>query len=181
MIVETESTNVAVRCYQCKREGPEEEFVKKSNTTSSRVCKACQRKRSKEDYWKNPKKVNAAHREYYRTHTTQVRAAQAAYEKTAKGHFTKRKAHLKRSFGITPADYLSMLIDHDGECQICRQPHTPSNLLCVDHDHETDQVRGLLCDHCNSALGFVEEDKQILSAMAAYIDRHNVVSEQFAT
>jgi Recombination endonuclease VII len=44
----------------------------------------------------------------------------------------------------------------DGEplCWICRQPESvPGRSLAVDHDHETKQVRGLLCTSCNRALG----------------------------
>ena len=60
-----------------------------------------------------------------------------------------------------------MLLEQGGQCAICRTP--PPNLdgwrLDIDHDHETNQVRGLLCGHCNLMVGYLE--KNILNLMAA--------------
>ena len=54
---------------------------------------------------------------------------------------------------ITVEEYVKMFIQQDGRCKIC-QRQFPS--LCVDHNHNTSQVRGLLCFGCNRNLNDVE-------------------------
>ena len=69
-----------------------------------------------------------------------------------------------------------LTIKQDGKCGICGLPQSQlSRRLAIDHNHETDRVRGLLCGHCNSGLGFFNSDKyhtdQLQSAIR-YLDEH---------
>lgn len=53
-----------------------------------------------------------------------------------------------------------LIIKQDGKCGICGISQKQlGKTLCIDHDHETDKVRGLLCGNCNSALGMFDCDK----------------------
>ncbi len=60
---------------------------------------------------------------------------------------------------------LDSIIDHydkcfeeqEGKCAICRQPEPMNRRLSLDHDHQTGQLRGLLCCMCNLALGNFEK------------------------
>jgi hypothetical protein len=49
--------------------------------------------------------------------------------------------------------------------------------LAVDHNHETGEVRGLLCNACNAALGNLGDTKGDVLAAAAYLE----VADDFAT
>ena len=61
-----------------------------------------------------------------------------------------------------------MLRDQKGVCAACgRPPHRTR--LDVDHDHATNEVRGLLCRGCNLALGGVEDDPQTLLRLIQYL------------
>jgi len=53
-------------------------------------------------------------------------------------------------------------------CEVCGG----ANRLCVDHDHETNLVRGLLCTACNSALGLLKEDVKIMESLIDYKKKH---------
>jgi len=60
------------------------------------------------------------------------------------------------AYGITQAEYGTMLERQGGLCAICTIPMSPGKGTHVDHDHITDQVRGLLCSSCNHSLGHLE-------------------------
>jgi hypothetical protein len=68
----------------------------------------------------------------------------------------KLSATQKRVFGLTQAEFEMLWDFSDGCCQICGKPFapTPQRRCCIDHSHETGQVRGLLCPPCNYALGY---------------------------
>ena len=57
-----------------------------------------------------------------------------------------------------------------GDCAICKL-HLPEDQQCVDHDHLTDYVRGVLCQPCNQVLGFAGDNIGLLAEMADYVSR----------
>ena len=63
-------------------------------------------------------------------------------------HSKTRARRLMTLYGITLAQYASMLKRQGGRCAICGRPPKRRN-LDVDHDHATGRVRGLLCFNCN--------------------------------
>ena len=75
---------------------------------------------------------------------------------------------LKAQYGITPEQYTEMVVAQGGVCLICREV---SEGLCVDHDHVTGKVRGLLCHECNMALGKMKDDPARLRSAAEYLER----------
>lgn len=75
-----------------------------------------------------------------------------------------------KKYGITSDDYDEMLIEQNGVCGICGQPPT-TRRLCIDHDHETGIVRGLLCNECNVALGASKDSISVLQRMINYLTK----------
>ena len=69
-----------------------------------------------------------------------------------------------------------MLAEQDGGCGICGDP-PGKTALHVDHDHETGVVRGLLCFRCNSALGNLRDDPDIITLALVYVTRHREASQ----
>lgn len=85
-------------------------------------------------------------------------------------HLWFRRYHLTNTYGITPEQYEAMLAEQGGVCAICRRKDKGRN-LAVDHDHETGQVRGLLCQACNRAIGQLGEDPDRLDTAVSYLRR----------
>lgn len=76
-----------------------------------------------------------------------------------------REYHLRRRYGIGQAHVERILAMQSGRCPGCGKPD-PEH---VDHDHETGEVRGLLCFNCNQALGNVRDDTSVLLRLAHYL------------
>ncbi len=70
--------------------------------------------------------------------------------------------HLKGTYGITNQDKLIMYIDQSLQCAICGKDFRSINDAHVDHDHETEKVRGLVHVKCNTFIGFIERNKDLL-------------------
>ena len=81
-----------------------------------------------------------------------------------------RRWFLRKQYGISPEQYEQMLADQGGKCATCRR-EDPKKRLAVDHDHETGEVRGLLCGPCNRFLGWINENPEVLRVMTAYLNK----------
>jgi len=84
-----------------------------------------------------------------------------------------RKARLKYMYGLTLDEYNERLIEQDHACAICRTHVSQlTKPLFVDHDHNTDDIRGLLCFGCNTTLGYIEKvGVGMLDAMREYLGK----------
>jgi len=79
-------------------------------------------------------------------------------------------ACLKR-YGLTPERYEVMRQEQNGKCAICGTPEQ-GHPLCVDHCHASGRIRGLLCKHCNSGLGYFHDDREAIRNAIQYLSRH---------
>lgn len=133
--------------------------------------------------WKKKKRkeyrdrFNARHPNYQRGYQKQWRSM-SIEERTA-WRLRERNRHrdsnlrscLKRYYGMTLEDYNAMLSRQSGRCAACgKAPPVGGKRLYVDHDHATGNVRGLLCQHCNSAIGFAGDDVSVLRSLISYLE-----------
>lgn len=83
-------------------------------------------------------------------------------------------AEVQRKYGITKDQYRDLYFQQDGKCAVCGDPERTARntLLAVDHDHISGQVRGLLCSHCNRAIGLLRDDPEVIRAAAVYVARN---------
>jgi hypothetical protein len=66
------------------------------------------------------------------------------------------KAHgrlIENNYGITLEQYRKILALQGGKCAICQIATGRAKRLAVDHDHQTGEVRGILCGPCNLMIG----------------------------
>jgi len=84
-----------------------------------------------------------------------------------------------KSKGLSLSDYGDKLAAQNFVCEICEEGEKTADwrsgktkALAIDHCHETDKIRGLLCSSCNRALGLFQDSPELLRKAADYLDRH---------
>ena len=87
---------------------------------------------------------------------------------------THRESRLKSTYGISTEEYDRMLLNQKGTCNICSRECISGRRLAVDHCHKSGKVRALLCTKCNTALGAVNDDEDLLYNMISYLREHKI-------
>ena len=152
-------------CATCKVPKDTSDFgIDKSNKDGhSYHCKKC--RSEKEAKWRkdNP--------EGQKQRTNKYREKRKEFYDSEKGIISSRKAHLKRTYGITLEEYNQKLSNQDSRCAICNgiETHDKHKVLAVDHCHKTGQVRKLLCYKCNTGLGSFNDDTNLLQKAIEYL------------
>lgn len=90
---------------------------------------------------------------------------QAKYRNSPKGRRSKRNCAYKTLYGITLDQYEILFKKQRGRCALCKKDRS----LHVDHNHVTNNVRGLLCRPCNVALGTLGDDEAGILKALAYV------------
>lgn len=82
-----------------------------------------------------------------------------------------RSTYYKRKYNISLIDYEDMLVKQNGVCAVCGGVETNSRLnhFCVDHNHDTGEVRALLCSQCNLLLGKFENNLDLFDKFIEYL------------
>lgn len=141
------------KCSKCKETKPLEKFCKHDSCRGGRhsQCKSCLAMKANDQRARDPKK---------RQH--------------------RRAYLLRRKYGISSEEYDTMSVKQRGCCAICGQPESVKwkgkvRVLSVDHNHETGQVRALLCHACNNMLGCARDNVGRLRAGIAYLELYDAV------
>ena len=74
-------------------------------------------------------------------------------------------------YGMSPEQYYEMYQQQEGKCAICGKDLGDGEYLCIDHESETGEVRGLLCKSCNSGLGFFKDNPTNLKKAIEYLEK----------
>ena len=77
-----------------------------------------------------------------------------------------RRRRLLNRMGLSTDDYRALLEAQNGWCAICCD-HEATH---IDHDHATDEFRGLLCTQCNLLLGMARDSIWVLSQAISYLE-----------
>ncbi len=77
-----------------------------------------------------------------------------------------REWNMKSKYGLSPEDIDVLLKSQNNKCPGgCGKDAT-----CIDHDHANGNVRGMLCRHCNLALGHAYDNPEVLHNLAIYLE-----------
>ena len=97
---------------------------------------------------------------------TIVQRAHRSYNRPIEREKTKNR-DLQRLYGITLSDYNEMIAEQGGTCKISTCNNDATH---VDHNHDTGEVRAILCLNCNAGLGMAKDSPVHLRAMAQYLE-----------
>jgi Autographiviridae endonuclease VII len=76
---------------------------------------------------------------------------------------------LKKNFGLTNKEYKDLLKKQNYSCAICEDINPDGKRLAVDHNHITGEIRGLLCNSCNTGLGKFLDSQFLLNKASKYV------------
>ena len=99
---------------------------------------------------------------------------QVLVKQRVSGYYYKDRSYtkfqsLKNTYGLSKEQYQEMLEISKGLCEICGGK---TSRMCVDHNHNTGQIRGMLCHTCNSAIGFLKDNINLLESAKAYLIKY---------
>lgn len=146
------------RCTICKETKPEDQFHlnKSFHDGKNRICKPCALELRREYGRKNQKTLNAKQMERY--YKDPLRYME--YER-------------KKRYGMPPGEYARMLAAQDGRCAICgTDDPAPRKHFAVDHCQDTGAVRGLLCSNCNTGIGQLQHNRDIILSAIKYLQQY---------
>ena len=135
-------------CTNCNTEKPKSEFKNRGGNQKHLLkswCKTCHYKHHKSWVDSNPEKVRT-----YR----------------AKDKWTLKKRTARH--GISEEDFWSMYENQDGSCVICDKAIQAED-SAIDHNHQTGEVRGILCKSCNRGLGLLGDSVENLKRAVEYL------------
>lgn len=143
-------------CCYCKELKPVGEFSKnmKAKDGLQSNCRECSKLRYAEWYYK---KGGKAGRNFRRTPEQKLR---------------ERETKTVREFGITLENYDEILARQGGGCGICgakSNNNKNQKRLPIDHNHNTNEVRGILCHSCNLMLGLIKDNIETLEKAVLYL------------
>ena len=81
----------------------------------------------------------------------------------------EKRAAKATNYGITPQQYMELHEKQQGKCAICNKPPVTQRGLHIDHCHETNIVRGLLCHGCNVGIGNFLHDVGLMKNAIKYL------------
>lgn len=152
-------------CCECKQVQPLAEFTRRRKEPDglAKQCRTCLKNRKRKWTEKNLEHVRETNR------SPSLKYAENHPER-------KREAMMKCKYGIGVKEYHKLLEQQNDGCAICGapptvRPHSTRATLCIDHDHSTGRIRGLLCSHCNHAIGLMQDDPILLEKAAEYLKR----------
>ena len=137
-------------CKGCKLEKPLSQYSKCGGGRTRARCKDCCK--IAYDKWKEK---NPDH-------------AKEAWRKASTKYYSKDEFYLRRrtkKYGLTVDEYKELESKQEYKCAICKQEIT----LVIDHCHDSNEVRGLLCSNCNAGLGFFQDNTEVLYSAIEYL------------
>ena len=148
-------------CKECQEPKPLSEFHKRAAEPDglNTRCKPCARARLNGYRKANPE---GTRRLYNKAHD-RIRRDDPDYR-------------YRWAYGMDRGEYDALVEKQDGKCGICGVTENLNrNRWCVDHDHSTGKVRGLLCVKCNTGIGNLGDTLEAVEKAVKYLKENSDV------
>ena len=128
-------------------------------------CTKCGEDKDLHEFSKEPRSPDGV--------TAQCKSCRNQYQK----EWVKRKGgamyHRTVRYGMSPNEYEELLEEQLNRCACCgsSDPKRKAGFV-IDHDHQTGQVRGLLCHSCNIGIGQLGDSISGLTQALNYLRKH---------
>lgn len=151
------------RCNKCRVQKRTTEFSPNGRDGGFHsICKKCK---------------NAQQADFYKKNGPMIRDRVKRLRNPTK----VRERAILRIYGITQQEYQSLFDRQNGVCLICQTKENRIDYrtgkvqpLLIDHDKFTGNIRGLLCNKCNSAIGFFDHNIDRILTAATYLKEHGL-------
>lgn len=119
--------------------------------------------------------------DYYQANKDKFKTRSLQWDKDnpEKKRLSNRKVHVKATYGLDWDEFVILYNKAEGRCEICNtflelapKGGGRDKAACVDHDHITGVVRGVLCRSCNVALGHLKDSKERAYNAFKYLEKH---------
>ena len=190
-------------CSTCKVEKlTSTDFYFSSRDGYLAVCIPCTKKKDKESRqakpeqakerkrkWRSVKdnkdKENARYKDYYEINKEHLKNKAKEYTVKNKEKVLSRAKkyretpdyldyYYKRNYSLSLEEVLQIKEKQNSQCLIClKSDKEIGKRLYIDHNHETGEVRGLLCNYCNTLIGYAHEEVEILKSAINYLKKYN--------
>jgi len=152
-ISEDKFSDSAVKCCRtCVEYKPLEHFSKDATKKDGKntQCKSCY----SEYHGANHARINARRKAL---HVRYSERSKAYSKEWAKANPEKVKNKSLAKYGLDLDGFNCLVELQHGLCKICECELIIGKHSHVDHDHDTGEVRGILCQNCNTKLGWYEK------------------------
>lgn len=158
----------------------------KPNLSERKVCPSCHESKLLSEYHRSKansrgiqSRCKLCQKEYTKLRKTSKPKHYASLQKSwrqrnpERDKLINKRAAIKAAYGLSLEDVDAMLSTQGHSCLICGSTTSSGRNWHIDHCHTTNQVRGILCHHCNVGLGHFKDDPEILSSAINYLNKFN--------
>lgn len=159
-------------CRACERESAigryhklNQRDVSNSSVSGMKKCGLCNKEKPEHEYFRNSKSKDGLQHYCKKCHYASKK--EHYKKKSVRDRYKHNQLRFKYGIGIN--EYNKMLAEQNGKCAICDGVNHNRKKLSVDHCHETGKIRGLLCEKCNSVLGWAKDSTLVLQNAISYL------------
>ena len=142
---------------------------------TGKTCTKCNTFKTLDNFYRCLSKKVTSYSKGLKSHCKEcVSKDRKRYYQTEDGYKKKiEKAWKDKGIIFTLDEYNLILDKQNGGCAICKvKQNKNGHALCVDHDHNTGKVRGILCHDCNTSLGKFQDSVELLEKAIQYLEKN---------
>lgn len=142
---------------------------------NEKICTKCNKLKTFDNFYRCLSRKATEHSKGLKSHCKQcISIDRKRYYNTPNGYKKKiEKSWRDKGITFTLDEYNVILDKQNGGCAICgAKKNKNGNALCLDHDHNTGKIRGILCHDCNTSLGKFEDNVELLKRAIQYLENN---------